>query len=261
LIANGTTKIYKRLSEYLVRGDKFDVPPPIPLGDDRHSPLRAAIAHHASYFFTLLSTGTLTDGDGLDVNAPLCRESIYEPLQEIGAYFGVHVVDVNWETGAESRVQTMSYSELILRIWYALYLNIRLSVTQLEHALVHESTGMKELLDFSIHVHLTYSKQPPQMMQMMGSIYCNELLQRGLSGARFEQVQVGPGDKPDLTCDYCGDEISKAPRCSRCHCAMYCNRDCQKSDFKRHKPLCLRLAKATDEESTESKKPAAKTTP
>ena len=248
----------------MVCGHKFDFPPPIPLGDDHHSPLHAAIAHHARDFFKLLSWDVITDPDqGYDVNAPLACGDTYEALQEMGTYFSVHVDELNWTQSTESCVHSMSYSELILRMWYALYLNQHLSVTQFEHALVQESTGMKALLEFSIHIHTGYLKQPPEMM---GMAYCNKLLKQGLEGAHFDLVQVGPGDKPDVTCNYCGTNNMRALCCLHCKCTIYCNRDCQKSDFKHHKPLCLHLSATqktvtTVEELTEAKKPAANPTP
>lgn len=38
------------------------------------------------------------------------------------------------------------------------------------------------------------------------------------------------------TCAVCGREATK--RCSKCRVEWYCSRDCQVSDWKRHKPIC-----------------------
>lgn len=46
------------------------------------------------------------------------------------------------------------------------------------------------------------------------------------------------------TCNYCGaEEAFGAPprillRCGRCRDAYYCNRECQRRDWKSHKPSC-----------------------
>lgn len=43
------------------------------------------------------------------------------------------------------------------------------------------------------------------------------------------------------TCSACGKEATK--RCSKCRMEWYCSRECQVKDWKKHKPLCLELAK------------------
>jgi hypothetical protein len=45
--------------------------------------------------------------------------------------------------------------------------------------------------------------------------------------------------KDEHNCNTCGQSTSK--RCSKCKLAWYCNHDCQKSDYKRHKKLCNTL--------------------
>jgi hypothetical protein len=42
---------------------------------------------------------------------------------------------------------------------------------------------------------------------------------------------------PDLNCSYCKKEISQS-RCSQCKKANYCSRNCQKSDWSKHKLFC-----------------------
>lgn len=43
-------------------------------------------------------------------------------------------------------------------------------------------------------------------------------------------------------CRYCpnttGDDGKALLRCTRCRCAMYCSKECQKADWKAHKILC-----------------------
>ena len=42
-------------------------------------------------------------------------------------------------------------------------------------------------------------------------------------------------------------ERSKTKYCSRCRCATYCSRECQKADWKRHKPDCDKFTEITAE--------------
>lgn len=48
-------------------------------------------------------------------------------------------------------------------------------------------------------------------------------------------------------CDACGKVGERMKRCSRCHCGVYCDRDCQAKDFKsRHKKKCAELKALQD---------------
>lgn len=40
------------------------------------------------------------------------------------------------------------------------------------------------------------------------------------------------------TCNYCDKLLEKINRCSRCKLSFYCNRTCQKKDWKKHKVVC-----------------------
>ena len=40
------------------------------------------------------------------------------------------------------------------------------------------------------------------------------------------------------TCFTCGKSGAKLSSCSQCHRAYYCNRECQRKDWKRHKRAC-----------------------
>ncbi|KAF8993260.1 hypothetical protein BDZ89DRAFT_1172761 [Hymenopellis radicata] len=42
-------------------------------------------------------------------------------------------------------------------------------------------------------------------------------------------------------CQNC-DTATADAKCSRCHCAWYCNRDCQTAHWKDHKEMCIALA-------------------
>ena len=39
-------------------------------------------------------------------------------------------------------------------------------------------------------------------------------------------------------CFQCGKHGHKLPKCNQCAQAYYCNADCQRKDWERHKPLC-----------------------
>jgi hypothetical protein len=41
-----------------------------------------------------------------------------------------------------------------------------------------------------------------------------------------------------MTCFACGKPLENNRRCSSCNIAYYCDRDCQRADWPRHKPLC-----------------------
>lgn len=44
--------------------------------------------------------------------------------------------------------------------------------------------------------------------------------------------------KSHRICSFCGTQNINAKLCSRCKTAYYCNADCQKSDWKKHKIIC-----------------------
>jgi len=61
----------------------------------------------------------------------------------------------------------------------------------------------------------------------------------------FDNLTIDSADDERFQeCDYCGSTLGKQNRCSKCKMAMYCNGDCQKQDWKRHKPLCARYTAA-----------------
>jgi len=49
---------------------------------------------------------------------------------------------------------------------------------------------------------------------------------------------IGRNKHKPTSCNYCQKPLVKAMRCGRCNAAFYCNRDCQKNDWKTHKPSC-----------------------
>lgn len=52
-------------------------------------------------------------------------------------------------------------------------------------------------------------------------------------------------------CDHCGKSSDDNKRCTRCRHSFYCNRDCQKADWKYHKKnVCKSVASANEMEKT-----------
>jgi hypothetical protein len=47
---------------------------------------------------------------------------------------------------------------------------------------------------------------------------------------------------PTPTCVYCAKSPDSLKQCLKCHSVSYCNKDCQKADFKVHKKICAGLA-------------------
>lgn len=50
---------------------------------------------------------------------------------------------------------------------------------------------------------------------------------------------AAPQEPRVVKCATCGEAAKR--RCSKCHCTEYCNRDCQKTDWKVHKKVCAQL--------------------
>jgi hypothetical protein len=44
------------------------------------------------------------------------------------------------------------------------------------------------------------------------------------------------------TCSACSKPIETPKPCPRCHTTPYCSRECQKTDYKKHKKVCAELA-------------------
>lgn len=59
-----------------------------------------------------------------------------------------------------------------------------------------------------------------------------------------QQVMENVGDEErgrDLKCEICG-KSEDIKRCAKCKVVAYCSRECQKSDWKKHKKICPQLA-------------------
>lgn len=51
-----------------------------------------------------------------------------------------------------------------------------------------------------------------------------------------------PVSEPASTCAQCGKSPESLKQCLKCHSVSYCNKDCQKANFKVHKKVCASLA-------------------
>lgn len=217
-------QLYRNISLERLRGDDFEIiiQPPTPLGDDRHSPKNAKVAACARDFFNLLNHGVLFDGCAGDVHAKLEEN---DELSELASLFGVDYTELNWSERSENR--TMSHSELILRTWNVLYFAQRLSITELECALMNGRKAMSKLLTNGVELSVTAVDLEGKPMAERGrDILTNaqKLFEdRGIEEItnRFAELFVDDeADKKHLNCDYCGDDLQKSRVCSRCKTAM-----------------------------------------
>jgi hypothetical protein len=157
-------------------------------------------------------------------------------LAYMGPCFGVDKSELNWNQRSEIRLEVMSGSEVMLRTWNLLYFCERLCKTELECALAYGPDAMKDL--FSQGVRLANLTFPHSFTADGMTSLLNGAKNLDLDNVHF--APVPEGGEPHLECDYCGEQISRKLTCSSCHFAIYCKRDCQKGDWKRHKPLCAR---------------------
>jgi hypothetical protein len=231
-------QMYQRLSETISHTYGLgQFAPPVAFGDDRHSPLHAAACSYSYQLYSLINYGVLCRDtrNAADVHAPLNQE-FQDQLTDYGKLFGVDAGELNWTDRSEGR--RMSNSELVLRCWNCLYFAQRLSLTQLECALVGGPEEMRTLLSYStIITGLYMMKDSPALA---GRDLFKELVKRKCLGdVEFQDLRERNPTEEHLSCDYCGEEMAKRLQCSRCKVALYCSRDHQREDFKRHKTLCL----------------------
>lgn len=68
---------------------------------------------------------------------------------------------------------------------------------------------------------------------------------------KIQKVYLNKMDKTVClwTCDNCRTALKNPLKCGKCMCAPYCNRECQKADWKEHKKVCcIDIVLPSDEE-------------
>ena len=59
-----------------------------------------------------------------------------------------------------------------------------------------------------------------------------------LSSPARREVEKSGGNDPDKTCASCQSSGLRMKHCARCKLAYYCSEECQRADWKRHRPEC-----------------------
>ena len=235
------------------------IQPVEPLGDNRHDPRPAKAARVAKEFYNLFKFGRLFQGpESLpDLQSDDEADTSLDVLRHFGSLFGIDSPEIPWEDGGGGfplRImpEVMTVSELMLRTWNALYFCQRLSLTELECALIQGT--MKDFLTRAVTIALGAAYDNKPFAEHGRTLFFSviDFLQgdnRNLQGETapedfqlvFRELTVEESiDESCLECDYCNSTLEKSQQCSQCKTAMYCNRDCQKKDWVRHKPLCSR---------------------
>lgn len=228
--------------------------PAPPLGDNRHDPRPAKAARLAREFYNLFSLGLVFHG----AESPPNLRNLHNPevLRDHGTLFGIDANELPWEDSNVSvRMfpEIMTVSEMMLRTWNALYFAQRLSLTELENALMQGN--MREFLARAVQIALSAGYEGnPFVTQGRSNLREAIRFLRGDNGNLqgdtppedvqlvFTHLSTTQGDGKFLECDYCGTELEKEMKCTSCKTAMYCSKDCQKNDWARHKPLCSRYS-------------------
>ena len=60
-----------------------------------------------------------------------------------------------------------------------------------------------------------------------------------------------------LACFHCGKSGAKLRSCGQCHRAFYCDRECQRKDWPRHKPACVAAVAAEATRATRAREATA----
>jgi len=238
------------------------VKPVTPLGDNRHDPLPAKAVRLASEFYNVFSRGLLFDGPDSPSNMNCHDTESLNVLRHHGSLFGIDAGELPWDDGHSFPLrvlpEVMTVSDLMLRTWNVLYHCQRVSLTELENALLQGSVREFMAREVNNAIQLGYQGKPfalrgrtvlNQAINFLNGDYSS--LQGETDPANFRLLFTSlPVDEPAgdnetfLECDCCGSMLEKQTRCSRCRIALYCNGDCQKKDWARHKPLCSRFVDA-----------------
>lgn len=228
-----------------------NVGPPIkpaePLGDNRHEPRQASAIQHALEFHALLNCQYLLDEDARDVHSPLNPEYVemmgcdYDILDGTrGSLFGIDKSELVFGERSDTG-RALTNSEVIVRTWNLLYYAERLSRTELECALIAGPDAIRSLFSEGVRLaSMFFRKREDQaLLEQASCISLDEI--------PFSELLVDVSVLQE--CDYCGEEFADKKVCSGCKIAMYCCRDHQKGDWKRHKPLCQRYKQASVSDS------------
>jgi hypothetical protein len=60
--------------------------------------------------------------------------------------------------------------------------------------------------------------------------------------ASASSSSTAPDTQPTSICAQCSNSPESLKQCLKCHSVAYCNKDCQKANFKVHKKVCASLA-------------------
>lgn len=96
------------------------------------------------------------------------------------------------------------------------------------------------------------TEHPPQRpSQEVGPGSMKSLLTRSLQAGSGESAAVcgpaAPDEQASLVCNHCaGPSAKNSFRCSRCQSVYYCSPECQRRDWRSHKPQCDQQAQRRD---------------
>lgn len=224
--------------------------PPNPLGDNRHDPLPAKAARLAQDFYNIFSYDLVFFGQDDSPPSLDSDDTNLYVLNEFGALFGINAPELPWGEQSAYRLlpEVLTVPEMMLRAWNTIYMSQRLSVTELECALMQGN--VRQLMATAVEAALSvgFNQEPFWKKGRTMLLKAKDFLsgdyaslpgdQRDHFHLVFADLTVDEGDTELLECDYCGSELKKVKQCSRCKVAMYCTENCQKNDWARHKPLC-----------------------
>ncbi|KAL3903946.1 MAG: hypothetical protein SGARI_005149 [Bacillariaceae sp.] len=159
-------------------------------------------------------------------------------LVTLGPVFGIDKSELVFGERSDDRVRSgkgITPSERILRSWNVLYHARRLCLTELEDALVRGTPGVRDLLERGATLmEMTLADPNPALDMIKGT---KDLL---FASDTVEFAELEATESLLMECDYCGETVEKKLQCSKCKVAVYCDRECQTGDWKRHKWLCSR---------------------